>query len=263
MIARPEKMRYQEAQHQWQAEAADNYTHLLDAQLFADRSLLGLIGNLTGKRILDIGCGNGYLIRKIQASALSVTGVDISENMVQEAKRLGYGSAPSLLCVASSDLLPLATGIYDAAICSLTINNLSSADMAKNTFREAGRILKPGGLFVISLPHPHTLSAITRYRWTDWEEGQNQESLVPGEGFKRQIMGRDGSMISIVNYYWPKETLTNFAKRVGLELDTVSEETATVDELARHPEELEPVFAEVPFFLVMRFVKRVGRPTRA
>ena len=260
---RSEKTRYQEAQYQWETEAADNYTHPLDVQFFADRPLLSLVGNLTDKRILDIGCGNGYLLRKIQGGTLNVTGIDISEDMVREARRLGHGGVPSLLCVASSDFLPLATGIYDAAVCSLTINNLSSADMAKNTLREAGRILKPGGFLVISLPHPYTLSAKTRYRWTDWEEGQNQESLVPGEGFKRQIRGRDGSMISIVNYYWPKETLTNFAKRAGLELDTVSEETATVDELARHPEELEPVFAEAPFFLVMRFVKRVGRPTRA
>lgn len=244
---------YHEGQYQWRVEEASNYTHPLDVQLFADRPLFRLLGDIAGKRILDIGCGNGYLLRKLQEKAADVTGIDVSEEMVQQVRRPGCKNTFARLCVASADSLPLISSIYDVVICSLTINNLSTVAMAKHTFRCAARVLRPGGVFVISLPHPHTLFAKTRFRWTDWEEGQTQKNLVPGEGFKRQIMSRDGSMISIVNYYWPREVLINFATRAGFEFDTEVEETASKNEIAQYADELDPIFTEVPFFLIMCF----------
>jgi len=251
--------RCSKGQYQWQQGESSNYTHPVDVQLFADVPLFRLLGNVNGKRILDIGCGNGYLLRKLQKEGACLTGIDVSEAMVLEARKLEEVNSVTTLCIASADYLPFPTSFYDVAICSLTINNFSSTDMVKRAFREAARILKLGGVFIITMPHPHTLDSRTRFRWTEWEDGQSQENLVPGEGFKRQIMGRDGTMISIVNYYWPKEALINFATRTGLELDEIVEETASRDEISQYSGELDPACADVPFFLVMRFIKRSSR----
>jgi SAM-dependent methyltransferase len=243
------QIRHGEGQRQWQAEESSAYTHPLDVQLFADEPLFRLIGDIGGKRVLDVGCGNGYLLRKLRAQGADVIGLDVSGEMIRQAQTSG-------LCVASADCLPFAPCIFEAAVCGLTINNFPSADMTKRAFREVARVLKPNGIFVITLPHPHTLDVSTRFRRTEWERGQNQGNLVPGEGFKRQIMGRDGSMIPIVNYYWPKDVLTNFAARARFEVDGVVEKRASADEVARYEGELDPIFIEVPFFLVMRFCKR-------
>jgi ubiquinone/menaquinone biosynthesis C-methylase UbiE len=244
-------MRHNDNKTQWQIEEASNYTHPLDVQLFADRPIFEILGDIKGKQVLDIGCGNGYLLLKIRQSGAIATGIDNSSEMIMQAKE----RFESRLCVATADFLPIKTNVYYAAICSLTINNFPSADITKRAFQEAFRILKPRGLFIISLPHPHTLETSTRFRWTDWENGQTQENLVPGEGFQRQIMGTNGEMISIVNYYWPKQTLINFAQRTGFIVDRVIEATASDDEIGLYSKELEPVFARVPFFLVINFIK--------
>jgi len=244
-------MQHNDNKTQWQIEEASNYTHPLDVQLFADRPILELLGNISGKQVLDIGCGNGFLLIKIKKGGAIATGLDNSSDMVMQAKQ----RFDNRLSVATADFLPIKSNVYDAAVCSLTINNFPSAEITKRAFQEAFRILMPGGLFVISLPHPHTLDASTRFRWTDWEKGQTQENLIPGEEFRRKIMGINGEMISIVNYYWPKQTLVNLAQRAGFVVDKIIEATASDDEIRLYSSDLEPVFTNVPFFLVIDFIK--------
>jgi len=244
-------MRHNDNKTQWQIEEASNYTHPLDVQLFADRPIFEMLGDVRGRHVLDIGCGNGFLLLRLRQNGAIATGIDNSSEMIMQAKQ----HFENRLCVATADYLPIRTNVCDAAICSLTINNFPSADITKHAFQEAFRILRPGGLFIISLPHPHTLETSARFRWTDWEDGQNQENLVPGEGFRRQIMGVNGEMISIVNFYWPKQTLLNFAQRAGFIVDKVIEATASDDEIRLYSKDLEPIFAKVPFFFVSSFVK--------
>lgn len=245
-------------QVQWQAEEARIYTHPLDVQLFADAPLFELLGDVSGKRILDIGCGEGVLLRKLRSAGAHVIGTDISEAMLSQASNHEEVRASIGICVASSDFLPFASTSFESAICSLTINNFPTFEITKRTFREAARILQPSGTCVITLPHPHTLDAKTSYRWTEWQAGQTQETLVPGEAFQRQIMGRNGKIMSIVNYYWPKPVLINLAMRAGFRVTGVVEKTASADMILQHSSELDPLYAEVPFFLVVSFSRNSG-----
>lgn len=48
---------------------------------------LNLIGNVAGKSILDLACGDGYSTRKFKPTAKDVVGVDISEKMIELAKQ--------------------------------------------------------------------------------------------------------------------------------------------------------------------------------
>ena len=244
-----------EGQMQWKVEEATQYTHTIDAQLYNDRPILGLLGDISKKDVIDIGCGNGYLTRKLR-DAKRVVGVDFSPEMIQQATELKGDVANLKFQVASGDDLPFPAERFNAAVCSLTINNYPTVAMTQKSFAEASRVLKSGGRYVISLPHPLTLHEATQYRKTEWEPGQRQDNLVPGERFKRKIMGKDGKMIEIVNYYWPSDVLINFASRYSLEHTQTIELLATKDELRQYPEQLEPIREKVPFFLVMSFSKR-------
>jgi 2-polyprenyl-3-methyl-5-hydroxy-6-metoxy-1,4-benzoquinol methylase len=50
-------------------------------------SLMGLVGDLTGKSVVDVACGDGYFTRKLRrAGAARVLGSDISERMIELAQ---------------------------------------------------------------------------------------------------------------------------------------------------------------------------------
>jgi SAM-dependent methyltransferase len=244
---------YQEQAEQWQGENAVNYTHPADAGLYADRPLMRFLGNTSGKLVLDVGCGNGYLLRRLEAVGIRVVGVEIAFEMLKQAQ-VTAGKREEMLCLASAEFLPFRSSTFDAAICSLTINNFARADIVRGLFQKVAELLRTGGRFVISVPHPHTLDATTQFRWTDWEPGQSQHNLVPGESFRRSIVGSDGTMIKIVNYYWPRDIIRLFAERAGFIAAGMAEEVASTDEVTRY--RFEPILAEVPFFLVMNFQKQ-------
>jgi 2-polyprenyl-3-methyl-5-hydroxy-6-metoxy-1,4-benzoquinol methylase len=50
-------------------------------------SLLELIGEVKGRRVLDAGCGEGFLSRLLARQGASVTGIDISTMLLEEARR--------------------------------------------------------------------------------------------------------------------------------------------------------------------------------
>jgi SAM-dependent methyltransferase len=103
-----------------------------------------------GKEVLDAGCGTGYGTGILQAAgAASVIGVDVSVEAVEmTARRLGNPAA-----VVRSDLreLPFDDDSFDLVVCWETIEHLEEGQRAVGEFR---RVLRPGGLLLISSPNP-------------------------------------------------------------------------------------------------------------
>lgn len=244
-------------QLQWQPEEATVYTHPLDIQLFSDRTIFQLTGDISGKRIIDIGCGTGILSKRLVAlGARRVIGIDTSRAMIEQAvAQKGNLEGLDFYQVASADALPFRSGVFDIAISSLVVNNFPNPEMTKVSFQETARVLNPDGIYAVSLPHPLTLSFRTKYRWTEFQPGQRQNNLIPGEGFTRKIMGKDGNMITITNYFWPPDVLVNFATRADFVHTHTVQPIATAQEMQQYGDHLETTQREVPFFLVMAFAK--------
>ena len=121
-----------------------------------------------GHSVLDVGCGEGYLLRKAARRASPVRalalGVDVAENRLR-ASRDGLsdsclsGCPPIELAVADGQRLPFADASFDRIICTETLEHVANAQLA---LRELGRVLRPGGRLAISVPHP--LSEAILYR---------------------------------------------------------------------------------------------------
>jgi SAM-dependent methyltransferase len=112
-----------------------------------------LLGELVGRRVLEVGCGSAPCARWLADQGARVVGVDLSAGMlryaVQAARETGI-SVP--LVQADAARLPFADSSFDLA-CSAFGAVPFVADSAA-VMREAARVLRPGGLWVFAITHP-------------------------------------------------------------------------------------------------------------
>ncbi|MCH8994267.1 MAG: class I SAM-dependent methyltransferase [Chloroflexi bacterium] len=94
-------------------------------------------------RMLDIGCGIGAYVRKLQEFSERVYGIDIDPARVHQTEL-------NSLTVAVSERLPFADGTFDVVLLNEVIEHVQ--DDAE-TLREACRVLRPGGHVVIFAPN--------------------------------------------------------------------------------------------------------------
>ncbi|OHA26752.1 MAG: hypothetical protein A3C06_01235 [Candidatus Taylorbacteria bacterium RIFCSPHIGHO2_02_FULL_46_13] len=114
-------------------------------------NLMRLAGEVHGKKILDLACGQGFFSESLVKAGASVIGVDLSKELIVLAqKRLGDAGE---FLAGSIEKLPLAikAETFDSALCVLALQNVRDLDSA---VRETARVLKPGGRFLIVLNHP-------------------------------------------------------------------------------------------------------------
>jgi len=115
-----------------------------------EEQILPLVERYLGgaRRVLDVGCGEGQLARRLAARGVEVTGVDQTQGQVEEAVRRGGG--PSYVR-AGADALPCGTGSFDGVVMCLVIEHI---DPIEPPIREMARVLAPGGTFLLLLNHP-------------------------------------------------------------------------------------------------------------
>lgn len=114
-----------------------------------------------GARVLDIACGEGYGSFALSRTAASVIGVDISDEAVQHARAAYSDRADNLQFVAgSAAAIPLGDASVDMVVSFETIEH---HDQHEAMVREIKRVLRPGGLVVISSPNKHEYSDVTGY----------------------------------------------------------------------------------------------------
>jgi SAM-dependent methyltransferase len=109
-----------------------------------------------GNRILEIGFGNGHTIPRVLelAEGLTYAGIDISETMVNEAKRFNAAQIADGrvdLRIASSSRVPFPNAEFDRA---LTVNTLYFWPDPAVDLREIRRVLKSGGKLVLGSVSP-------------------------------------------------------------------------------------------------------------
>jgi ubiquinone/menaquinone biosynthesis C-methylase UbiE len=104
--------------------------------------LLGRIKPRENEVLVDIGCGTGLLFKMIKCK--EIIGIDISINMIREAKKIGKAE----LILADGEFLPLRDEVADI-VMSITVIDL--IENKEKFFSEIMRCLKRNGRFGISI----------------------------------------------------------------------------------------------------------------
>jgi SAM-dependent methyltransferase len=149
----------------WDAEAGEYYTEhgafLGDSEFIWgpegwQESELGLLGEVAGRRVLEIGAGAGQCSRWLAGQGAVVVASDLSIGMLRTGVTLNQRvtdsrlAVPLLQCDALE--LPFADGAFDAVFTSYGAVPFVSDSVG--LVREAARVLRPGGRFVFSTTHP-------------------------------------------------------------------------------------------------------------
>lgn len=119
-------------------------------------AIMEICGPVHDQHILDLGCGEGYCSRELRRrDAASVLGIDLSQRMIAAAQHQEaedpLGITYQVGC--ATDLQSYTQHQFDLVVAVFLFNYLTVAQ-TQACMTEIFQVLKPGGRFVFSIPHP-------------------------------------------------------------------------------------------------------------
>lgn len=117
-----------------------------------------------GAKILDVGCGAGLATNPLAKKSYKVTGVDLAEGALEEAKKRDETKSVNYIC-ANALSLPFENESFDAVI---SLDFLEHVDEPEKVVKEISRVLKPGGLFFYHTFSKNLLSYLVVIKGVEW-----------------------------------------------------------------------------------------------
>ena len=176
----------------WRATTLGTVTEALE-----QRRILGLVGSVEGKRVLDLGCGDGLLTATLATHGARVVGIDIDRAALHAAlARLDTTRAGSGRFVEGRiESLPFPADAFDV-VTAVTVLCLVS-DRA-TAAQEAARVLRPGGRLIIG----------DLGRWSAWAA-------------RRRIKGWLGSRLWRSAHFWTAAELSRLIEQAGFRVEAI------------------------------------------
>src|ERR1700722_4331357 len=142
-----------------EATFGDDYLYFYEESIDDEHSdsdtaeILGLLDLPPGSRILDAPCGHGRIARRLAATGMVGTGVDLTPAYIEQA-RADSKPAPGAVTYFEGDLrdLPVA-GPFDAVVCWLNSFGYYDDTDCHRVLAEFHRVLRPGGTVAIDTMH--------------------------------------------------------------------------------------------------------------
>jgi ubiquinone biosynthesis O-methyltransferase len=180
-----------DAYGRWRASEFGTSTERLERRL-----ILELVGDISGRSILDVGCGDGEFAVELAKLGAIVTGIDSSAVMIDAARaRAKLHNADVNFHLARAEALPFPPEQFDV-VTAITI--LCFVEDAAPVFRETARVLRPGGRLVIG----------ELGKWSTWAAGRHLRAWL-GSRLWRQARFRTAG------------ELRGLAEQAGLSVESV------------------------------------------
>jgi ubiquinone/menaquinone biosynthesis C-methylase UbiE len=228
------------------ADTSDYHNHFLLPRM------LGLAGTVEGRRVLDLGCGEGSCSRALVHRGAQVTGIDGSPRLIAIARQraAAAGLDIDLRCMNASALDGIAPGSFDLIVASMLFMNVEDYIGA---IREAHRVLASGGALCMSITHPCFSAPVS-----DWVggKGRHPQHFAVDRYFERIAWNdRIASTFrtATLRRHRPLEDYIGGALQAGLVLEVFQEPMAT-DEDLKASARFEHM-TRIPYFLFMRWRK--------
>lgn len=133
--------------------------------------IISLLGDVKSKKLLDIGCGGGYLLEESVKNGIRATGLEISEAAIKKAR----DRAPKAKIIQGiAEKLPFKDKDFNIVVCLGSLEHFLSPQKA---LKEMVRVLKDEGTCCIVLPNRWAIDGILEgiVRGNDMSHGQELE----------------------------------------------------------------------------------------
>ena len=220
--------------------------------LFEIPALFSLMPDLTGKEVLDLGCGYGEHCKAfVERGASKVVGIDISTKMLEVANRDNNDPAITYINMPMEDIDQLNMK-FDAVVSSLAIHYVEDY---RGLLKNIHDILRPDGVLIFSQEHPFT----TTYgncdfgRWTKDDSGNKLYANLANYGLEGERES-EWFISGVKKYHRTFSTILNGLTDEGFEFEKIIEPTPDQELLKKYPEHSD--LFHRPDFLLVRASKR-------
>ncbi len=196
-------------------------------------SLLGLMGNVEGKHILDAGCGIGEYTFQLDSLGAKCIGVDASERFVELSSQR-YPQCSFALVDLSKPIRKFESHTFDIILSKYVLPFIEDIFVPLGEFR---RLLKPLGCVVLSLGHPFSWL----YHWlASYWKLNYREGFCDLEGYFKikqiEICINEDEGIQVPLFYRPVSFYLNAFVQSGFRIARVEEPEPGADYLKMYPE---------------------------
>jgi ubiquinone/menaquinone biosynthesis C-methylase UbiE len=208
-------------------------------------TLLDLVGEVKGRRVCDLACGQGIVSRRLAELGAVVVGIDVSERMLDFARRYERDDPQGITYLRGDarSLPEIPDEAFEGLVCNLSLMDIPDLEA---TLCTVARVLCPGGRFVFSITHPCFPTPSVGWTRRVDEELEREIPDYFTEGFWRRLNAA-GVRGKVGSHHRTLSTYVNALARSALVIERFVEPRAEgrlVD--------LVPGYLEIPPFLVVR-----------
>lgn len=182
-----------------------------------------ILGELNGKRILDIGCGDGQLTAELAKCGARITAIDPSREMIQTCKE-NYGGIKNIeFRLGKAQSLDAHNGKgFDAVLITLVLVHIKKRKELARIFREAARVLKRNGTLIFTGLHPVYFMILKNHRrYYTFCKGFTYKK--EGARFVAHVQPDEKTTLAFENTNWPLETYSDLLAKAGFSIHHIGE----------------------------------------